>query len=91
MPRTGPSTPPLMIPAAGSQASATPTAMIAPARAATSSRRPVISPTARPPIAAGKMTSSPNRVGSGMLPPIVTPMSVARFHGMKVLTIAPIQ
>ena len=37
------------------------------------------------------MTSSPNRAGSGMLPPIVTPMSVATFHGMNVLTIAPIQ
>jgi hypothetical protein len=69
----------------------TPTPSVAPAMAATSSRRPVISPTARPPIAAGKMTSRPNRAGSGMLPPIVTPTSVARFQGIHVLTIAPMQ
>src|SRR5512143_287222 len=91
MPSTGPSTPPAMMPAAGSQASETPTPMTAPEMAATSSRRPAIRPTARPAIAAGKITSSPNRVGSGMLPPIVTPTSVAMFHGIHVLTIAPIQ
>ena len=38
----------------------------APTIAATSSRRPVMSPTARPIIAAGKMTSMPNRAGSGI-------------------------
>ncbi len=91
IPTSGPITPPAMIPADGSHASAMPTPMTAPATAATSSRRPVMSPTARPPMAAGKMTSSPKRAGSGMLPPIVTPTSVATFHGMNVLTIAPIQ
>ncbi len=65
--------------------------MPAPARAATSSRRPVMRPTARPTIAAGKMMSMPNRVGSGIWPPSSTPASVARFHGMKVTAIAAIQ
>ena len=66
-PSAGPRTPPAMIPAAGSQAKPIATPMTAPATAATISRRPVRSPTANPPIAAGKMTSSPNRSGSGML------------------------
>ena len=47
--------------------------MPAPTIAATSSRRPVMSPTARPTIAAGKMMSTPNRFGSGIDPPTITP------------------
>ena len=49
-----------------STASATTTPIAAPATAATSSRRPVMSPTASPTIAAGKMTSMPSRAGSGI-------------------------
>ena len=52
---------------------------------------PLISPTARPPIAAGKMTSIPSRCGSTIASPSVTPANVARFHGIRVVTIAGYQ
>ena len=64
---SGPTIPPLTIPIDGLETSATPTATPAPTMAATSSRRPVISPTASPIIAAGKMTSMPRRSGIGDL------------------------
>ena len=53
-----------MIPAVVETASDTPTPTAAPAMAAASSRRPLISPIARPIIAAGKITSMPSRSGS---------------------------
>ncbi len=83
--------PPATIPMAGLDASATTTATSAPTIAATSSRRPVMSPTARPTIAAGKMTSMPKRAGSAICAPSTTPARVATFHGMNVATIAPNQ
>ena len=73
--------PPLTIPIDGLLTSATPTAMPAPTMAATSSRRPVMSPTASPIIAAGKMTSMPSLPGSGICAPRTTPASVARIQG----------
>ena len=87
-PTSGPMIPPATMPIDGLETSATPTATPAPTMAATSSRRPVISPTARPIIAAGKMTSMPSRAGSGICAPRTTPASVARFHGMNVAPIA---
>ena len=83
-PIAGPMMPPAMIPIGGPATSATPTPTAAPAIAATISRRPLIRPTARPIIAAGKITSIPNCSGSGIEPPTITPASVARFHGMNV-------
>ena len=77
---SGPRIPPLTIPIDGLETSATPTATPAPTMAATSSRRPVISPTASPIIAAGKMTSMPSRPGSGICAPSTTPARVARIH-----------
>ncbi len=80
-----------MIPIAGPAMRATATLTPAPTIAATISRRPEISLIARPTIAAGKMTSMPNRLGSGIEPPTSTPASVARFHGMKVAPIPATQ
>ena len=69
-PTSGPTSPPAMIPMDGARAPARRRrAIAAPTSAATSSRRPVISPTASPIIAAGKMMSMPNRAGSGIWPP----------------------
>ncbi len=79
------------MPTDGLETRATATATPAPTMAATSSRRPVISPTARPTIAAGKMMSMPSRAGSGICDPMATPAMVARFHGMKVTAIAATQ
>ncbi len=90
-PTAGPPRPPATIPTAGLIASATGTPIATAATAATSSRRPVMSVTAIPIIAAGKMTSIPNRDGSGICPPRTTPASVARFHGRNVKTSAEIQ
>ncbi len=90
-PTAGPTSPPAMIPIDGLDSNATITPTPAPTIAATSSRRPVMSPTARPIMAAGKMMSIPNRAGSGIEPPAYTPASVARFHGMKVAAIPAIQ
>ena len=72
-PTSGPTTPPATMPTDGLDTSATATATAAPTIAATSSRRPVMSPTARPIIAAGKMTSMPSRAGSGICAPRTTP------------------
>ena len=80
-----------MMPMAGPTASESTTPIAAPDPAATTSRRPVTRPTARPAMAAGKTTSSPNREGSGIAPPRSTPAIVARFHGMNTPTTAPIQ
>ena len=92
IPTSGPMTPPAMIPAAGSQASP-----IAHAQDRAGDRRDELAP-ARDEARRRGRPSPPGRSrrariasGSGMLPPIVTPMSVARFHGMNVLTIAPIE
>ena len=96
-PTSGPRTPPTMTPVDGSTPnagltnSAQLTAIAAPANAATSSRRPVMSPAASPIIAAGKMMSMPRTPGSAIDPPAYTPARVARFHGMNVDAIAPIQ
>ena len=80
-----------MIPIVGLMRSDAVTPIAAPASAATSSRRPVMSPTARPAIAAGKMTSMPNRLGSTTASPSITPAKVARFQGMRVVTTAGYQ
>ncbi len=80
-----------MIPIPGPNARLAATAIVAPLQAATRSRRPTISPTASPIIAAGKTTSSPKRDGSGIWPPMVAPARVARFHGIQVEPIAAIQ
>jgi hypothetical protein len=83
--------PPAMIPIAGPATRATRTPIAAPLIAATISRRPEISPTASPIIAAGKMTSIPNLFGSAIEPPTSTPASVAMFHGMNVAPIPAAQ
>ena len=90
-PTIGPTTPPAITPAVVATIRETATPMTAPAMQATSSRRPEIRRTARPAIAAGKMTSMPSFAGSTIAAPIVTPASVARFHGMSVVTIAAYQ
>ena len=84
-------TPPAMIPAAGSQASAD-----ADREDRAGDRRDELAPARDE--AHGEAAHrgreddvKPERAGSGMLPPIVTPTSVATFHGMNVLTMAPIQ
>ena len=64
-PTSGPTSPPTTIPTRVSQSSPITTAHITPAAAAATSRRPLVRPTARPAIAAGKTMSRPehSRVG----------------------------
>src|SRR5262245_18061218 len=90
-PRSGPRTPPAMTPTVALTASVAAIPIAAPATAATSSRRPDTRSTARPAIAAGKITSIPSRAGSTIAAPSVTPASVARFQGMRVQAIAAYQ
>ena len=68
------------MPADGPTMTPKPTAMAAPATAATSSRRPVMSEAAMPAMAAGKMMSMPSRVGSGMPWPPRKPTRLAANH-----------
>src|SRR4029079_8638915 len=90
-PNAGPTSPPAMMPTVRETARETTTAHAAPAIAATSSRRPLTSPTASPIIAAGKITSIPSRFGSTIASPIDTPANVAIFHGINVVTTAAYQ
>ena len=74
MPTSGPTSPPSTIPTDGPTTSDAPTPIAAPAPAATTSRRPVMRPTASPAIAAGNTMSRPRTAGSG----IGRPEQVAR-------------